>query len=176
MGRDETCPISTWGGTRRVRLVRGEGRDAPGGEGREEGREERVGVTAHGDRRPERRHHGELRDAARPDQDRPATEISHRRCGASHWGGIVWRPAVWGAKAGGLGALGDSRAMSSQYGGGTRLVQLVRGEGRDVSSLCGREGGVARLDAKVHQKANAPILRLRDPQHQRISTRACRLA
>ena len=89
-------------------------RDAPGGEGREEGREERVGVTAHGDRRPERRHHGELRDAARPDQDRPATETARRRCGAGHWGGVVWRPAVWGARAGGRGALGGSRAMGGR--------------------------------------------------------------
>ena len=51
-GKDETCPVSTGGRTRRVQLVQGEGGGGAGGGG---GLLDRVPLAEHAQERPDRR-------------------------------------------------------------------------------------------------------------------------
>ena len=137
--RDETCPVSTGGGTRRVQSVR---------EGRGGGRWGRTaGSTA-------TRHTATGADCSGSAIGPAIASAFLRREGRG--GGSecrVCRPsgALWGQR-GGRKVLGRGRAC----GGRTRRVRLVRGEGRDVSSSYRGRGGGGRGSAERVGRAAQP--------------------
>ena len=135
------CPLSTRGGTRRVQLVREEGRGVFSQYGREGGErlDERDGCG---------------REVLPPGLGRkvPLRRARARRRAQGRWRGIVaahprgpW--SLTGRGAGVLGpcwvheASGLSQTCPVSTGRRTRRVQLVRGEGRDVSSQYRKWGG-----------------------------------
>jgi len=130
-GRDETCPVSTGGGTRGVQSVR-----KGGGGGDPERCAGLPGYTATTRQAPP------ARDSPSPIVDGPAS-VARRSAfpprasaSASRMPCSTASPSAPSSS----GAPGRDETCPVSMGGGTRRVRLVWEEGRDVSGQYGREG------------------------------------